>query len=43
MGLLFVESVKRLYQDKKITKDKIDSLYKDGKITAEERERILSE
>lgn len=43
MGLLFVESVKRLYQDKKITKDKVDSLCEDGKITAEERKYILSE
>lgn len=42
MGILFVESVKRLYQSEKITKDKIDSLYEDGKITSEERDYILS-
>lgn len=42
MGILFVESVKRLYQSKKITKEKVDSLYEDGKITSEERDYILS-
>lgn len=42
MGILFVESIKRLYIAGKITKNKIDSLYENGKITADDRDYILS-
>ena len=41
MGLLFVESIKRLYKDKKITKDKVVELFKNEKITEEEMLYIL--
>lgn len=42
MGILFVESIKRLYAVGKVTKDKVDSLYESGKITADDRDYILS-
>lgn len=38
----FVESLKRLYKRNIVDKDKIDSLWKDGKITVKERDYILS-
>lgn len=41
MRLLFVESIKRLYADSKITKEKIVELFKDKKITEEELNYIL--
>lgn len=41
MGVLFVESIKRLYKDKKIDKKKILELYEGGKITEEELNYIL--
>lgn len=41
MGLLFVESIKRLYADSKITKDKVVELYESKKITEEEMNYIL--
>ena len=41
MGKLFVESIKRLYQDKKIDKSKIVELYESEKITEEEMNYIL--
>lgn len=41
MGLLFVESIKRLYIDEKIEKDKIVELYESGKISEEEMSYIL--
>ena len=41
MGILFVESIKRLYQDKKIDKSKIVELYESGKITEKEKMYIL--
>lgn len=41
MGLLFVESIKRLYKDGKIAKEKVLELYESGKITEEEKKYIL--
>lgn len=41
MGLLFVESIKRLYNDGKINKEKIVELYESRKITEEELNYIL--
>ena len=41
MGLLFVESIKRLYKDGKVSKDKILELLESGKITKEEMLYIL--
>lgn len=41
MGLLFVESIKRLYDDGKISKEKVIELYESGKITEEEKVYIL--
>ena len=41
MGLLFVESIRRLYADGKITKDKVLELFKSKKITEEELTYIL--
>lgn len=37
----FVESVKRLYQNKKITKSKIVELFESKKINEEEKNYIL--
>lgn len=41
MGVLFVESIKRLYKDKKITKEKVLELFESKKITEEELNYIL--
>ena len=41
MGLLFVESIKRLYNDGKIDKKKVVELFVSGKITEEEKVYIL--
>lgn len=41
MGLLFVESIKRLYKDGKIGKQKVIELYESEKITREELDYIL--
>lgn len=38
---IFAESVKRLYVDKMLDKDKIMELYKNGKLTIEEVNFIL--
>lgn len=38
---IFAESVKRLYRDDKLDKDKIMELYKEKKITIEETNYIL--
>lgn len=38
----FVESLKRLYNNRFITKNKINELYKENKITYDEKEYILS-
>lgn len=37
----FVESLKRLYKDGKVTEEKIYELYESGKITEEEKMYIL--
>ena len=37
----FVESLKRLYKDGKVTEEKIVELYESGKITEEEKMYIL--
>ena len=37
----FVESLKRLYDNKKVSKEKIDTLLKDKKINVEEHLYIL--
>lgn len=42
MGILFVESIKRLYRDGKIAKVKILELHKGNKITDKELKYILS-
>ena len=39
---IFVESLKRLYQDDKISVEKIIELSKNNKITEEEKEYILN-
>lgn len=41
MGLLFVESIKRLYKDNKISKEKVLELYESKKISEEELNEIL--
>lgn len=41
MGVLFIESLKRLYKDKKIDKSKIVELCESGKITEKEKLYIL--
>lgn len=38
----FVESMKRLYKDGKVTKEKICELYVGGKISEEEKDYILN-
>lgn len=42
MGMLFVESLKRLYKEGKLTEEKIVELTKSGKITEEEKLYILN-
>ena len=42
MGILFVESIRRLYNDNKVSKDKILELYENKKITEEELNYILN-
>lgn len=37
----FVESLKRLYKDMKVTEEKICALYESGKITEKEKKYIL--
>ena len=37
----FVESMRRLYQNDKVDKRKIESLFLNGKLTEEERKYIL--
>lgn len=39
----FVESLKRLYHDGRITKDKVVELFEAHKITSEERDYILND
>lgn len=41
MGLLFVESIKRLYKDGKVSKEKVLELFKNKKVTEEEMLYIL--
>ena len=41
MGILFVESIRRLYADNKVSKNKILELYENKKITEEEMNYIL--
>lgn len=38
----FVESLKRLYHDSKLTADKVVELFQNGKITKEEKQYILN-
>lgn len=42
MGMLFVESLKRLYQSGKLNEEKIIDLFNDEKITEEEKRYILN-
>lgn len=42
MGMLFVESLKRLYKDGKLNEEKIVELFESGKITNEEKSYILN-
>ena len=39
---IFIESLKRLYQDDKLSVEKIIELFKNNKITEEEKEYILN-
>lgn len=39
---VFVESMRRLYENKKITEERIIKLFEDGKITVEEKLYILN-
>ena len=41
MGLLFVESIRRLFKDGKISKEKVLELFQNGKLTEEELKYIL--
>lgn len=41
--MLFIESLKRLYRDKKVSIDKINELVENGKITVKDRDYILEE
>lgn len=41
MERLFIESLKRLYKDKKVTEEKILELFESGKITEKEKLYIL--
>jgi hypothetical protein len=38
----FVESMRRLYENKKINEEKVVALFKDGKITMDEKNYILN-
>lgn len=38
----FVESLRRLYQNDKVNKERITKLFEDGKITVEEKLYILA-
>lgn len=38
----FVESIKRLYEDKKVSKEKVIELFNNGKITLNEKNYILN-
>jgi hypothetical protein len=40
---IFVESLKRLYENEKITEDKIILLFNNDKLTKEEKEYILNQ
>lgn len=42
MGMLFVESLRRLYREGKLSGEKIVELANDGKITEEEKKYILA-
>ena len=42
MGILFVESIRRLYEDGKIDESKIIELFQKGKINEEEKWYILN-
>ena len=42
MGVLFVESIKRLYKDEKIDSDKVIELFQNGKITEEQKWYVLN-
>lgn len=42
MGVLFVESIKRLYNDEKIDSDKVIELFQNGKITEEQKWYIFN-
>ena len=42
MGVLFVESIKRLYNDEKIDADKVIELFQNGKITEEQKWYIFN-
>ena len=42
MGILFVESIRRLYANDKIAKEKVVELYESGKISEEEMQYILN-
>lgn len=39
---IFIESLRRLYADKKISVDKVIELFESGKITEEEKWEILN-
>lgn len=39
---ILIESLKRLYQEDKLSTKKIDELFNDGKITEEEKNFILN-
>lgn len=39
--MLFIESLKRLYRDQKVTAEKIDNLVKNGTITEKDKNYIL--
>lgn len=41
MNRQFIESLKRLYANGKLNKEKVIQLYKDGKITEDEKKYIL--
>lgn len=42
MGMLFVESLRRLHQEGRVSNEKIIELFKSGKITEEEKWYILN-
>lgn len=42
MGMLFVESIRRLYKDGKVSKEKVIEFFQSGKITEEEKRFILN-